>query len=121
MKLRLGMTLLAVAAATPTACASANHSSVTPSAPAPTTPAERDARIDELEAAVAVEQEALRVLISAGPTDGDDPLLTSDEIREIATRLPALQDELRGLLRAREIAALREQRARELLNDPQVP
>ncbi len=121
MKLRLGMALLAVAAVAPTACASAPNPSITTSAPAPTTPVDRDARIHELEAAVANEKEALRVLISAGPTEGDDPLLTSDEIREIATRLPALQDELRGLVRAREIEATREKRARELLHDPQDP
>jgi len=115
------MALLAVVAAAPIACASAGNSPLLPAAPAPATSVQLDAHIQELEAAVAIEQEALRVLISAGPTEGDDPLLTSDAIREIAARLPALQDELRGLARERAIAALREQRARELLNNPRVP
>ena len=100
----LGLALL-LAAATPTACVSAGDASVAARPAAPTTPGERDTRIRELEAAISVEEEALRVLISAERSEGDDPLHSSDEMRDIAHRLPTLQDELRGLLRAREIAA----------------
>ena len=108
----LGMALvLAATANAPTGCASSGDAS--PAAVAPMTDDERDARIRELEAAIAVEEEALRELISGDPVGRDDPLITSDEMREIANRLPALQDELRGLLRAREISSLREKRARE--------
>ena len=114
---RLGLALLMVAA--PLDGASKGEAPL--SAPSPTTPEERDARIHELETAIAEQEEALRVLIRAEPTEGDDPLITSDEMREVANRLPELQDELRGLVRAREIAAAREKRARELQSDPQTP
>ncbi len=116
---QLGMSLFLAAA--PTACASAGDAPIAARAAAPTTPEERDARIRELGAAIAEDEEALRVLISAGSSEGDDPLHTSNEMREIANRLPALQDELRELLRAREIAATRAKRARELQNEPQDP
>lgn len=110
--------LLAAAAAGPTSCARGGGAPVARPAPVPTTPGERDARIRDLEAAIGVEQEALRELISAGPVEGSDSLHTSQEMRAIAERLPALQDELRGLLRAREIAAAREKRARESSSEP---
>ncbi len=61
------------------------------------------------------------MLISAGSSEDGDPLHSSGEMREIANRLPALQDELRELHRAREIAAIRAKRARELQNEPQDP
>ncbi len=112
----LGITLFLTAAAiAPTGCASSGDAPMT--APAPKTAAESDALIFDLEAAIAVEQETLRELISAGLTESVDPLLTSDEIRGIANRLPKLQDELRGILRALEISAARDERERELQND----
>ena len=112
---------LVATAVAPSGCASSGDASMGPgpgTGPAPTSADERDARIRELEAAMAIEQEALRVLISARLTERDDPLLTSDAMRSIANRLPMLQDELRGLLRALEISAEREERARELQRDP---
>ena len=111
--------LLGFAPLGPTACAKTADAPL--AAPAPRTAGGRDARILDLEAAIEVEEEALRVLISTEPDEGEGPLHTSDEMRGIANRLPALQDELRGLLRAREIAAAREERARELQRDPQGP
>ena len=112
---------LVATAVAPSGCASSGDASMGPgTGPAPTSADERDARIRELEAAIAKEEEALRVLISAGPTEGGDPLITSDEMRGIANRLPVLQDEIRGLRRAREISAAREKRASELksVQDP---
>jgi len=111
---------LAAAAIVPTGCASPGDASIAGQveSPTPTNDEERDTRIRELEAGIAVEQEALRALISAGITEGDDPLLSSDAMRDIANRLPTLQDELRGLLRALEISAAREERAREQQSDP---
>jgi len=57
-----------------------------------------DARIRELEATIARDQEALEAMI-ARPAQGDEggSLARSPELREIAGRLPALQAELRQL------------------------
>jgi hypothetical protein len=54
-------------------------------------------RIAELEAAIARDQEALKRMISVDSAAGTD---TSDDVREIAHRLPVLQREL-AQLRAR--------------------
>jgi hypothetical protein len=79
-------------------------------APAPTTAAgsvsaasaaETD-REQQLAAAIAADEEALKALISAPTADGAPTLADSPELREIARRLPELQAEL---------SALRERRA----------
>jgi uncharacterized small protein (DUF1192 family) len=67
---------------------------------APPPPADLDARIGELEARIAADEEALKVLISDPARAGT--LRGSPEVRAIGERLPALQAEL---------AALRAQRA----------
>jgi hypothetical protein len=64
---------------------------------APPSPAELDARIRELEAAVARDQDALKVLIAEDPAEGSDSLEQSQQLRAIAHRLPGLQAELRSL------------------------
>jgi hypothetical protein len=56
-----------------------------------------DARIREVEAAIARDQEALKVLIAEDPAEGRDSLAQSQQLREIAHRLPGLQAELRSL------------------------
>jgi hypothetical protein len=59
--------------------------------------ADLDQRIAELEAAIAQDEEALRALISREP-DAQGPGLVSDPaLREIAGRLPGLQEDLRAL------------------------
>ena len=81
----------------------------TPSpAPAPTAaagpaPTAGDAdREQQLAAAIAADQEALKTLISAPTAEGEPPIADSAQLREIARRLPELQAEL---------SALRERRA----------
>lgn len=61
-----------------------------------------DARIAELEAAIARDERALKDLISEAPMDGGDALVDSPELREIARRLPALQEDLRALRERRD-------------------
>jgi hypothetical protein len=56
-----------------------------------------DARIRELEATIARDEEALEAMIARPAQGGDAPLAQSPELREIARRLPALQAELRRL------------------------
>jgi hypothetical protein len=56
-----------------------------------------EARRSELEAAIAADEEALKALISEAPVEGSDALIDSDELREIARRLPELQAELEAL------------------------
>ena len=56
-----------------------------------------DARIGELEAAIARDEETVKRLISAPGLDGEEPPLGSDELREVASRLPLMQAELRTL------------------------
>jgi hypothetical protein len=74
-----------------------------PSAPAaapqpPPAPGAGDvAREQQLAAAIAADQEALKVLIAAQPAPGDAPLAESAQLREIAQRLPQLQAELHAL------------------------
>jgi hypothetical protein len=61
-----------------------------------------DARSAELEAAIGRDREALRRFVSEqGATPEGQPLHANPELREIARRLPALQQELRELRRAR--------------------
>jgi hypothetical protein len=67
-----------------------------PPAPRPLTDEER-ARRAELEEQIAADQEALKRLISQASTEGGAPLRESQELREIARRLPVLQAELRAL------------------------
>ncbi len=63
---------------------------------------ELDARIAELEALVAKDEEALKEMISR-PHSGDrDELIDSEELREIGARLPVLQGELAELKRWRD-------------------
>lgn len=63
----------------------------------PPSTTELDARIREVEAAIARDQEALKVLIAEDPAEGADSLAQSEPLREIAHRLPGLQAELRSL------------------------
>jgi hypothetical protein len=65
-------------------------------------PADDATREQQLAAAIAADQEALKALISAPAVPGEPPLTDSPQLREIARRLPELQAEL---------AALRERRA----------
>jgi hypothetical protein len=58
------------------------------------TPAQLDARIAELRASIARDEQALQALISA---ERDSPLRDSPELRELARRLPADQAELAAL------------------------
>jgi hypothetical protein len=58
-----------------------------------------DARIRALEAAIARDEQALKALISDDSTEGS--LSESEELREIALRLPGLQESLRALLEQR--------------------
>jgi hypothetical protein len=51
----------------------------------------------ELEAQIARDEETLKDLISRAEAEGDEPLQSSPELREVAARLPALQAELRAL------------------------
>jgi hypothetical protein len=67
-----------------------------PPAPAPLSPDQLSRRA-EIEAQIARDQEALKDLISRAEVEGDEPLRSSPELREIASRLPALQAELRDL------------------------
>jgi hypothetical protein len=62
----------------------------------PSTP-ELDARIREVEAVIARDEEALKLLIAEDPAEGRDSLAASQQLREIAQRLPGLQAELRSL------------------------
>ena len=64
---------------------------------APPSPTELDARIREVEAAIARDEEALKVLIAEDPVEGRDSLAESPQLREIAHRLPGLQAELSSL------------------------
>ncbi len=64
---------------------------------APPSTAELDARIREVEVSIARDQEALKVLIAEEPAEGRDSLAQSQQLREIAHRLPRLQAELRSL------------------------
>ena len=43
------------------------------------------------------DEDTLKSLISAVKTEGGDRMIDSDELREIARRLPVLQEELRAL------------------------
>jgi hypothetical protein len=63
---------------------------------------ELDARIAELEILVAKDEEALKVMISTPQTGNHDPLIDSEELREIGARLPVLQGELAELKRWRD-------------------
>ena len=49
----------------------------------------------ELRAAIAIEQARLLELLTAPAAEGDAPIHSSAELREIAARLPALQRRLR--------------------------
>ncbi len=53
-----------------------------------------EARRLELQDAIDADEEALKALISGEPADGSDTLIDSEELREIARRLPELQREL---------------------------
>ena len=59
-----------------------------------------DARIRALEAAIARDEQALKALISDDSTEKGS-LSESEELREIALRLPGLQESLRALLEQR--------------------
>ena len=63
---------------------------------------ELDARIAELEVMVARDEETIKQMVSAPPTETYDELIHSSELREIAGRLPILQGELEELRRWRE-------------------
>ena len=63
---------------------------------------ELDARIAELEIAVAKDEEAIKEMISTPQTGDYDELIYSEELREIGARLPVLQGELAELKRWRD-------------------
>jgi hypothetical protein len=63
---------------------------------APLSPGQLSRRA-ELEAQIARDEETLKDLISRAEAEGDEPLQSSPELREVAARLPALQAELRAL------------------------
>jgi len=63
---------------------------------------ELDARIAELEALVAKDEEALKQMISRPQAGNRDELIDSEELREIGARLPVLQGELAELKRWRD-------------------
>jgi hypothetical protein len=60
-----------------------------------------DARIAELEAQIAQDEDAIKNFLSAPPTEGGVALPETPEFREIALRLPKLQADLRSLLEQR--------------------
>ncbi len=63
---------------------------------------ELDTRIAELETLVAQDEETIKQMISTPQTAGDDDLIHSQALREIAARLPVLQAELAELKRWRD-------------------
>ena len=64
---------------------------------------ELDARIAELEALVATDEETLKDMISAPPSENYDELIHSQQLRDIAARLPQLHTELNELRQWREL------------------
>lgn len=63
---------------------------------------ELDARIAELEILIDADEEIIKEMISAPPSQGSDDLIHSPVLRQIAARLPILQGELNELRRWRE-------------------
>ncbi|MFP8880833.1 MAG: hypothetical protein VCE43_16050 [Myxococcota bacterium] len=63
---------------------------------------ELDARIAELEVLISADEEIIKDMISAPPSEGSDDLIHSPVLRQIAARLPILQGELSELRRWRE-------------------
>jgi hypothetical protein len=84
----------AAAAALATSVRPARPPAVDPPAPAPPLSGDAAARRDELAAAIARDEEALKQHVSSGD---DTSFVASPELRAIAERLPALQAELRAL------------------------
>ncbi len=68
-------------------------------------PGALDARIRELEAAIARDGETLKAWVAAGPDAGSASFDQSPELREIAGRLPRLQSELSELRQKRAALA----------------
>lgn len=61
-----------------------------------------DARIRQIETAIARDEKALKAWVARqGDEDGTEAFLASPELREIASRLPRLQSELRNLRQQR--------------------
>jgi hypothetical protein len=63
---------------------------------------ELDARIAELEVLITADEEIIKEMISAPPSESTDDLIHSPVLRQIAARLPILQGELNELRRWRE-------------------
>lgn len=63
---------------------------------------ELDARIAELEVLIQADEEVIKDMLSAPKSGRQDDLIYSQELREIASRLPLLQGELTELRRWRE-------------------
>ncbi len=89
------------AAAAPPAAVSAGSAgaaspSQTAAAASPQLPELRSRR-EELVAQIAEDEEMLKALVSEARAEGGEPLIDSNELREIARRLPVLQEELRAL------------------------
>lgn len=80
----------------PTAVADASPSDP-PADAAKEESADLDARIRELEEAIARDEATLKDIISTPPKEGDEGIESSAELREIARRLPGMQAELRAL------------------------
>jgi hypothetical protein len=89
------------------ACASERAADAPPVASSAASSAEaEDARIVDIEAAIGRDRAALRRFVSEqGGNPGVTPLHANREVQEIARRLPALQQELRELRRARATRA----------------
>ncbi len=88
------------AAAPPAAVSAGSAGAASPSqaaaAASPQLPELRSRR-EELVAQIAEDEEMLKALISEAPAEDGEPLIDSNELREIARRLPVLQEELRAL------------------------
>ncbi len=88
------------AAASPAAVSAGSARVASPSqaavAASPQSPELRSRR-EELVAQIAEDEEMLKALISEAPAEDGEPLIDSNELREIARRLPVLQEELRAL------------------------
>jgi hypothetical protein len=83
---------------TPPAPIAAPGDAASPAPPPPPLPvADAAAREQQLAAAIAADQEALKGLLAATPAPGEKALSDSPQLREIAHRLPELQAELAAL------------------------
>jgi hypothetical protein len=83
------------------ACASGSPAPAPGEAAPPAASADPEARMRALEESIARDEERVRALLAQEPGAGAGALLDSDELREIARRLPAQQAELERLRQER--------------------